>query len=629
MILQALYELAEREDLAGDPDYEWKPVAWLVEVDRTGRLLNISGTHVLEEDGGNRKPRPKSFPIPRQSVRTSGDRAHFLVDKAEYVFGIDPAEKRAETKLDLRLGLFRSSVEACAKVTGDEGAQAVARMLRALAQGEQTVELPNDCAPNDLFAFVFSPDRDRLVTDRPAVKAYWRAQREGDEPTEVRCLVTGEQCNPGSLHVPVKPLPGATSSGVPLVSFNSSAFESYGLSGNDNAPVSREAAEACGTALNRLLHPQWPDPHQPGQTLARRHTIVSDDTVICYWSAERTGDDFATALNGLLQANPDQVAALYQSIWRGQPAPHLEGGAFYALTLSGSQGRAIVRDWLESTVDRVQRNLAQHFADLTIARNTPKPRKGKLPPQVPLRPMLRALAVRGEDRRLPKSLAAQFIRSGFEGTSYPIGILSRAVERARAEMSRDTWNDLERRDARAALIKAVLNRRRRFSTDARLRYQEVSKTMDPNNTNPGYVLGRLMAVIERIQEDAMGRVNATVVDRFFAGASAAPRTAFVRLDKNALHHVRKLRDSSPEKAYFYKRLLDELHTPFEASEGGYPAYLSVEDQGMFVLGYHQMRHWLWMSKDERSAWREEQKSPSKDAQDTTTPDDVSFEGESR
>ena len=129
--------------------------------------------------------------------------------------------------------------------------------------------------------------------------------------------------------------------------------------------------------------------------------------------------------------------------------------------------------------------------------------------------------------------------------------------------------------------------------------------MDPTNTNPGYLLGRLMAVIERIQEEALGQVNATVVDRFFSGACASPRSAFVRLDKTALHHIRKLRDPSPGKAAFYKRLLDDLHTSFEPADGGYPAYLSIEDQGLFVLGYHQMRHWLWMSKEARAAWSAE------------------------
>ena len=606
MILQALYDLAQREDLVADPDYEPKPVAWLVPVSTAGTALPFVPTHTPPPTERKGKPRPKSFPVPRQPVRTSGDLAFFLVDKAEYVFGLDPAGKRTEKKLQTRAALFREQVEACAEATGDEGVQAVAEMLRSVAEGRQEVTLPEDCAPNDLFAFVYEPDVDLLVTDRPAVKDYWRSVRERDEGEEARCLITGEPCTPGSLHVQLKRLPGATSSGVPLVSFNSSAFESYGWSGNENAPVSRVAAEAYGTALNRLLHPAWPDPRNPGTALPRRNFLLGEDTLVCFWASEACGEDFLGALRGLLEADPDVVADVYRSIWQGRPAPELPPSTFYALTLSGAQGRAIVRDWFESTLDRVQRNLSRHFSDLDLVRNTPRPKRGDLPPQIPLRSMLRSLAVRGDERRLPRNLASQIVRSALEDSLYPLALLQRAIERTRSEMGRKDWADLERRDARARWIKAVLNRRRRRLPDARFRYQEVTRAMDPTNTNPGYVLGRLIAVIERIQEEALGQVNATVVDRYFSGASAAPRSVFVRLDKNALHHVRKLRDDTPGKARFYKSLLDDLHEPFEAKAGGYPAHLSLEDQGLFILGYHQMRHWLWMTKEERNAWRAEQ-----------------------
>jgi len=47
--------------------------------------------------------------------------------------------------------------------------------------------------------------------------------------------------------------------------------------------------------------------------------------------------------------------------------------------------------------------------------------------------------------------------------------------------------------------------------------------MDPTNLSEGYTLGGLMAVLERIQQVAISNVNASVVDRFFSGASATPR----------------------------------------------------------------------------------------------------------
>ena len=128
--------------------------------------------------------------------------------------------------------------------------------------------------------------------------------------------------------------------------------------------------------------------------------------------------------------------------------------------------------------------------------------------------------------------------------------------------------------------------------------------MDPNNSSQGYALGRLMAVLERIQQEAIGNVNASIVDRYFSGASAAPKSVFVRLLKNARHHVGKAKDDPAKGGFVFllDRLIDELADRFDPKHNGFPAHLDLEQQGLFVLGYHQMRKWLWMNKEERGQW---------------------------
>jgi CRISPR-associated protein Csd1 len=167
MILQALHRLAEKEGLVQDPDYEPKPVAWVVRVSASGQLLGMAGTHTVPPPEGKRRarPQPKRFMIPRQPIRTSGDRAYFLCDKSEYALGADPQGRRAADKLEHRSALFRREAEACLEATGDEGVGALVRLLKDIASGAQKVDLPAECAPNDLVAFVYSPDVDRLVLE--------------------------------------------------------------------------------------------------------------------------------------------------------------------------------------------------------------------------------------------------------------------------------------------------------------------------------------------------------------------------------------------------------------------------------------------------------------------------------
>jgi CRISPR-associated protein Csd1 len=295
MILQALYRLAQDEHLMEDPDFEWRPIAWLVTVGPDGEWLGLQGTATVPSDapaGKKAKPRAKNFLVPRESGRTSGDRAFLLFDKAEYAVGLDPEGERPAEKLAVRLGLFHARAAECFAATQDPGVRAVERFLDRRLRGEVTLTLPASCASNDLFAFVFAPDVDQLVTSRPAVRRYWQSLRAGDdtaEPGLVQCLVSGLPCSPVAKHPLLKNVPGGTSSGVALVSFNSNAFDSFGLSGNENAPVSRAASEACATALNRLLHPAFPSSVEPGVTLPRRNLRLSDTTVVCYWSARSEG----------------------------------------------------------------------------------------------------------------------------------------------------------------------------------------------------------------------------------------------------------------------------------------------------------------------------------------------------
>jgi CRISPR-associated protein Csd1 len=129
---------------------------------------------------------------------------------------------------------------------------------------------------------------------------------------------------------------------------------------------------------------------------------------------------------------------------------------------------------------------------------------------------------------------------------------------------------------------------------------EIKESMDPNNTDPGYRLGRLMAVLERMQEAALGtEVNASVVDRFFSSASATPAAVFPRLMKNFRHHARKAQDENPKWAVTLEKAADEILAPLSPWEA-FPRFLPLEQQGLFVLGYHHQRHELYLSKEERA-----------------------------
>ncbi len=342
------------------------------------------------------------------------------------------------------------------------------------------------------------------------------------------------------------------------------------------------------------------------------------DTAVCFWCTTKNAEaeSFLDSLNAIVEGEDETtVAESYRSIWHGRPVELKEPAAFYTLVLSGTQGRIIVRDWFETSLQKAVECLTKHFIDLKIVRHA-RPAKDKQPsPSVPLRWLMEALASEGRQDPVPGSLEAAIFRAALTGAAYPLQILQRALLRARVETGRDKWTDLARRDARAALLKAVLNRRRRLDPQTAARYEEVKPDMNPNYDNPGYALGALMAVLERLQSAALGQVNTTLVDRYFSAASSTPRMIFVRLLRNAQHHARKARDSDDKRdrdvAFLCGRVIDWIADRFDVDRkcyppriNGLPPHLDLEEQGLFVLGYHQMRYWLWMSKEERTAWEQ-------------------------
>jgi CRISPR-associated protein Csd1 len=108
---------------------------------------------------------------------------------------------------------------------------------------------------------------------------------------------------------------------------------------------------------------------------------------------------------------------------------------------------------------------------------------------------------------------------------------------------------------------------------------------DWDNRERGYLLGGVFAALERIQERSSGRdLNATIRDRYYGAASSTPVMAFPILLRLKNHHLAKM-ENRGEAVNFEKllgRLLDELR-------GGFPAHLSLEQQGFFALGYYQLR----------------------------------------
>ena len=564
MILQSLRDLALREHLLELPDFEPKEVAWVITVGDGGEFLGLSNTVAEAEPKG--KPRRKKMLIPRQSGRTSGREAEFLVDKSEYVLGVEPNNGRDSEELEKRRALFAAQVAAAAEATRAASLVAVRDFLASPEEMQKCVaELGTNYKSNDLFAFSHADANGSPVHLDPAARQFWSEQRRPRASEVQQCLVCGDLRARVDKHPSIKRVPGGSTSGVALISFNAEAFESLGLQRNENAPVCRDCADAYTTALNRCLDNAYPSPVEEGKVLGRRNIRLSENTAAVFWG-EKEGDLadlFADMLEG---RNQDAVRALFGSPYKGRPLT-LDSSRFFALILSGGQGRAILRGTHVGTVAETAENLRKYFEEIDIS--PPRP--------APLNRLLASVALIGDLENLPPDLAGLFFVAAISGAKFPRWLLTAALNRARAERKMPVPRE------RAALIKAFLTRNLR---------KEIKVALDKDSPEPGYRLGRLFAVLENLQGRAIRNPSATITDRFYGAASTRPQSVFVRLLHMAQHHAGKL-----DGGVFHQRLIAEILSGVPAI----PATLNLEQQGLFALGYYHQRQALWAKKENQQA----------------------------
>ena len=595
MILQALTDYYRRK--CDDPDpaqrlpafgLEQKEIPFILEINAAGELLQLRDTRELQ----GKKKVARTYRVPMGVKRASNITANLLWDTLEYVLGVDTKGK--PERVAEQHAAFRARMAALPEaVRQDAGIQAVLRFLDRmdLAQLERQPAWSDALESNAVMSFRLQGDMD-LVCQRPAVVHAALNTTTDDDAPQAMCLVTGEQAPVERLHASIKGVWGAQTSGANIVSFNARAFESYGKTERqgENAPVSRAAAFAYTTALNHLLRKDSPQRMQVG------------DASTVFW-AERQ-DPFETIFGDIFQDNPDastdKVEALLNAVHNGHWGTMDKDLRYHVLGLAPNAARISIRFYHCVTLQALGQRIAQHFDDLALVRG---PNDARYPS---LKRLLQTVCLAtssqpfGDIDRLPPNLGGAVIDAIFAGENapFPAMWLNAAIARCRAEQAKKTQQGTQALNvpyARAAVIKACLNRQIRNANQllpAHLAEKEFSPMLDRTNTHPGYLLGRLFAVLERLQEEAAGgggKLNSTIRDKYYGAMSSSPSTVFPTLDKLKVAHLKKL---PWVKREWFEKLVGEILADLH----DIPRQLPLPDQGRFALGYYHQRQDFFTKK---------------------------------
>jgi CRISPR-associated protein Csd1 len=578
--LYDLYDLKQETDPNAMPPRHWCPmnVAYELVINADGEVLSCIP---LTNDSGKLGLR---LVVPMAYVSRSGQKPApgFLCDDAQHVFGIGENKFRS-TLRKMHEDLHKHVLQG----VDDEGARAYLSMLEKYPTGA----LPEPCAeflssdPKSNMVFRLLGDSSYLQ-DRPGIRAAWNHYAESLEQQQESgvCLVTGKIAPRAKLFPQVTGLPGAKSSGAALVSCNADAFCSYGQKVSTAGPISAEAAEKAGAALSYVLKDS-------------RHYVKLGDDFVCFWTnaANPVIDDclaFYADPDGIDENNSviaargedvsvrDAVQESLRLLAKGKPPITIPPDTqYYMLGIAPYQARLSVRFFETGSLGSLQKNVQLFLNDTEMVGAR----------YCSLREYLAQTAAQGEGKNIPKSLITSSMRALLHGTAFPETLLRDIVMRTRVDhASRKSWD----MGTRAAILRACLIRKDRLlgTEQGREKERELTVALNENNTNQGYLLGRLFALLEKVQADAIGSVNAGIRDRYMGAASTTPARVFPQLLRLAQHHISKSE---------YGARIDRIVAQVMGSvnDQGFPRTLSYDDQGEFYIGYYQQKEALYQKKD--------------------------------
>lgn len=576
MILQSLvqyYEALEKKGEITKPGWCDAKVSFALELSLDGQLKRVIPLKIEKEKGKKTVWEPRLLKVPQMVTRASGLASNFLCDNSTYLLGVDNKGKPERSKECFQCAKAKH-LDVLKEVDSAVG-NAVIRYFETWNPDEAKDSpvlvdvLEEVMAGANLVFFV----EDDYVQEADEVQEAWERYCSASDGPRGICLVTGRETEIARIHGTIKGIQGAQPSGAALVSFNAPAFESYGKEQSFNAPVGTYAVYAYTTALNRLI-------------ADKKHATTIGDTVVVYWSED--GDEICQNIfadvSEPTKDNYEIVDSVFKNLESGKAVyvPGVEESIsmeqrFYILGLSPNAARIAVRFFYQDSFGNILKHIKAHYDRMEIVR----PVWDSVRYLGAWRMLMETVNKKSKDKKPVPNMAGAVYRSIVSGDRYPDSLYQSVMGRIRAEQDNSDNGIYKITRGRAAIIKAFLLRNRTFDEE------EITMELNEGSTNAAYILGREFAVLEAIQEEANPGINATIKDRFFNAACATPASIFPILFKLKNSHTRKMNHKGKE--IYYEKILVELQGKIPAPEGGataYPKRLSLEEQGLFILGYY-------------------------------------------
>lgn len=567
MYLTELYRFYER--MTQDPQSGMPPEGMSAEAIHFALVIGEDGSLKGVHDLRDSKGKPLRRFVPAAVKRTSTKvLPNFLWDNTGYVLGVDGKGNPAFTAR--KYESFRTFHRQLCAASPDRHARALLAFFDRWTPEQFGSIGEREALLDSNVVFQLEGDTD-FLHQQPSLYSLWQdSLAVQDACAQGQCLITGQQGPVLKVHPAIRNVPGAKVEAA-LISFNCDSFQSFGKEQSENAPVSPRAARGYTTALNYLLQKEH-----------KQVVRLGEDSIV-FWTDRACAEEslLGALFDGLDATEQTQdnallhkVRSLLTAMASGRPISEEDSidtsVRFFVLGLTPNAARLGIRFWVTDTFGNLLQRFGRWYRDLAIERRYPGEEEHPA-----LWQLLRDLAPLQKSENIPPLLGGQLLRSILLGRAWPQSMYTAALQRIHADKNVTYY--------RAALIKAHL-----CDTTAK----GATMSLDKEEQNKGYRLGRLFAVLEKAQTDALGSVNASLRERYIGAASARPGLVFPQLLKTAQFHVSKSAKQHPGYDIRFSRLVSEIMDGMTV----FPPVLSLEDQGRFMLGYYHQNNALYQKK---------------------------------
>ncbi len=573
---------------------ESNPIDWILHIGRDGKLISQPEKVEL------RKPRPSRVRTGRTGRKRTGRtgfgnlKPYLLVDDARYVLGIPESGKEQEAEIFHSgfVGLLQEAYESTQ-------AWYLAAILEYLTKHLDRTSLAFQIAPRDVVAFKVG---DIYPFEREEMQEFWATYINENCRSKFfgQCSVCGQyrslmQTLPKNVFV--------LNQGCQITSFRLGAFRSFGKEQTVNASI----CAGCGLlAAQTLEHFLSNDRHST--VLARDDSRSGSpnplrNQVAVFWLTEEPEsfvvedreifvfDVLTGVLSERLEADVVTTLALIQKSmgapWSGQAPAKFGSNAFCLAVVSANTGRLVIREWIRVPIESSLDYLGRYILALQIIDPG-----GERTRAFPIREMLSALKVTSPN------ILRGLLRTAYAGHHVPPRILEAAVRRMRVVAH--TSGHRSAKDNEYHILASAVKLAMTHGT----REAEILEKLDITRNKPGYLCGRLLAVLEELQRRASrDRLNVTLVERFFGSASTSPVTVFPGLLKLAeTAYLPKIRKEN----LGYVKMKTSLQEVCAQLDNQFPSTFTLKEQGEFMLGFYHQRAWLEEERTKARAMAEQE-----------------------